>query len=98
MRKFFINYGLLLIINLLILLLGIGSIIQSLFWKEVPYNMQHWTKDLHSYLIYFHIVMTITTSIALFFVNFYFFIDWDKIAQKRRKKQIQNGSKEQSDE
>ena len=68
-------WGIVILLNLLVIAVFAATIIESCFWKEVPYNMQHFTKDLPTYLIYYRTVMISLGCLFLIGINTFFYVE-----------------------
>lgn len=72
--KFLKTWGILIAIDLFLILIVVSLMIESAFWKEVPYNARHLTDDLPTYLIYFRTIIITIMSVCLIAINLMFIL------------------------
>ena len=90
LSNFLKAWGVVILLNLLVIAVFAATIIESFFWKEVPYNMQHFTKDLPTYLIYYRTVMISFGCLFLIGVDTFFYVE----SRPSKKKEDKDHKKE----
>ena len=87
-------WGLVILINLIVIACFAAAIIESCFWNEVPYNMQHFTKDLPTYLIYYRTVMISFGCLFLIGINTFFYVESRPSNKKEKDSEKEDESKD----
>ena len=87
-------WGIVILLNLLVIAVFAATIIESCFWKEVPYNMQHFTKDLPTYLIYYRTVMISFGCLFLIGINTFFYVESRPSNKKEKDSEKEDESKD----